>query len=139
MNKKTKKVKNNFEYIFVGILLVIMLGTYFGSNLFAQPSKNLNNEPVVSSFDANSDEYKLIYNQFWQHFNSIAMQHATAGGIISQADIDLYKMQFIKFYDFQMDDNKIFLIKDSAIVHPAKLKCYLINYNLTPPNSNPSC
>lgn len=141
--KKRKVVKNNFEYVFAGLIVCIALISYFMSEPNAQYKNELQNIPLELSINQDSDEFSLFYNQFWQQFNSSAIIYADTNrdSIISQTEVELYKHQFLKFYGFYLDDNTVFVIdSDKIIVDPNKLQCYLNNFNKTnPPDPNPKC
>lgn len=134
-----KKLNNLIEYSILAFIAIVGFSTYFATSTRAHQAYVTS---VNLELDANSDEFVLLYNQFWQQFNSSAVRTAdyNSDGIISQTEISMHKKQFLTTFNFSLDSNGIFILDNNGKpVDPNKLPCFLKNFNNTPPNAKASC
>lgn len=129
--KENAKTRNNtqFEYFFLGgLVFSLSVFIFIGLNPLKR-SHEAHRSIVVAEM---SDSYASDYNRFWQKLNTLAVlgSRVKEGGMVSQADIEIYKLKFFDKYKLTIDNDSGYVLGDNGeAVSPTKLFCLLESYN----------
>lgn len=119
----------NIELIFWTIIIISVMSTV----AFAQFKKQLPHVNIEESSNQNinDSQYVVLYNEFWQKFNTYAALTADYNNdsIVSQTEVDLFKADLLTRYGFIMHENGIFILDQYGnLINPDKMMCYLKNF-----------
>lgn len=115
----------NFEIIFWAMIVIAIMTTV----AYAQFKKIPQNDNISQSI--NDSQYLILYNEFWQKFNTHAALTADYNNdsIVSQTEVDLFKADFLTRYGFILQENGIYVNDEYGdIISPDRMMCYLKNF-----------